>query len=155
MCREKQPTVPESLADYITAAYVEMRREAWASKDATYTSARTLLAILRLSTALARLRMVDIVEKEDVNEAIRLMEMSKDSLLGDKGQTARTQRPADVIFAIVRELVSGGRSIRFSEAEQRCVSRGFTPAQFQAALDEYEELNVWQVNASRTRITFV
>ena len=51
-CREKQPTVPESLADYITAAYVEMRREAWASKDATYTSARTLLAILRLSTAL-------------------------------------------------------------------------------------------------------
>lgn len=52
MCREKQPAVPESLADYITAAYVEMRREAWASKDATYTSARTLLAILRLSTAL-------------------------------------------------------------------------------------------------------
>lgn len=52
MCQEKQPTVPESLADYITAAYVEMRREAWASKDATYTSARTLLAILRLSTAL-------------------------------------------------------------------------------------------------------
>ncbi|XP_007954015.2 DNA replication licensing factor MCM7 [Orycteropus afer afer] len=155
MCREKQPTVPESLADYITAAYVEMRREAWASKDATYTSARTLLAILRLSTALARLRMVDIVEKEDVNEAIRLMEMSKDSLLGDKGQTARTQRPADVIFATVRELVSGERSVRFSEAEQRCISRGFTPAQFQAALDEYEELNVWQVNTARTRITFV
>ncbi|XP_077614785.1 DNA replication licensing factor MCM7 isoform X2 [Crocuta crocuta] len=155
MCREKQPTVPESLADYITAAYVEMRREAWASKDATYTSARTLLAILRLSTALARLRMVDVVEKEDVNEAIRLMEMSKDSLLGDKGQTARTQRPADVIFATVRELVSEGRSVRFSEAEQRCISRGFTPAQFQAALDEYEELNVWQVNTARTRITFV
>ncbi|XP_054570869.1 DNA replication licensing factor MCM7 isoform X2 [Eptesicus fuscus] len=155
MCREKQPTVPESLADYITAAYVEMRREAWASKDATYTSARTLLAILRLSTALARLRMVDTVEKEDVNEAIRLMEMSKDSLLSDKGQTARTQRPADVIFATVRELVSEGRSVRFSEAEQRCISRGFTPAQFQAALDEYEELNVWQVNTARTRITFV
>lgn len=52
MCQERQPTVPESLADYITAAYVEMRREARASKDATYTSARTLLAILRLSTAL-------------------------------------------------------------------------------------------------------
>ncbi|XP_003422550.2 DNA replication licensing factor MCM7 isoform X2 [Loxodonta africana] len=155
MCREKQPTVPESLADYITAAYVEMRREAWASKDATYTSARTLLAILRLSTALARLRMVDTVEKEDVNEAIRLMEMSKDSLLGDKGQTTRTQRPTDVIFATIRELASDGRSIRFSEAEQRCISRGFTPAQFQAALDEYEELNVWQVNTARTRITFV
>lgn len=67
----------------------------------------------------------------------------------------RTQRPADVIFATVRELVSEGRSVRFSEAEQRCISRGFTPAQFQAALDEYEELNVWQVNTAQTRITFV
>ncbi|KAK1202505.1 MCM7 factor, partial [Pygoscelis papua] len=89
MCKRKQPVVPEALADYITAAYVEMRKEAWASKDTTYTSARTLLGILRLATALARLRLVDVVEKEDVNEAMRLMEMSKDSLLGDKGQQSR------------------------------------------------------------------
>ncbi|XP_038624223.1 DNA replication licensing factor MCM7 [Tachyglossus aculeatus] len=154
-CREKQPAVPEALADYITAAYVEMRRESWAGNDAAYTSARTLLAILRLATALARLRLVDAVEKEDVNEAMRLMEMSKDSLLGDKGQAARPQRPSDVIFATVRELAAGGGGVRLAEAEQRCVSRGFTPAQFQAALDEYEELNVWQVNAARTRLTFV
>lgn len=44
--------VPEDLADYITAAYVEMRKEARVSKDTTFTSARTLLSILRLSTAL-------------------------------------------------------------------------------------------------------
>ncbi|XP_026518362.1 DNA replication licensing factor MCM7, partial [Terrapene carolina triunguis] len=157
MCKRKQPAVPEALADYITAAYVEMRKEAWASKDTTFTSARTLLGILRLASALARLRLVDVVEKEDVNEAMRLMEMSKDSLLGDKGQQTRTQRAADVIFAAVRELAGGvgGRAVRYAEAEQRCVSKGFTPAQFQAALDEYEELNVWQVNQARTRITFV
>ena len=41
------------------------------------------------TSTLGHLQMVDTVEKEDVNEAIRLMEMSKDSLLGDKGQTAR------------------------------------------------------------------
>lgn len=157
MCKRKQPAVPEALADYITAAYVEMRKEAWASKDTTYTSARTLLGILRLASALARLRLVDVVEKEDVNEAMRLMEMSKDSLLGDRGQQARTQRPADLIFAAVRELAGGaGRhAVPYAEAEQRCISRGFTPAQFQAALDEYEELNVWQVNQARTRITFI
>ncbi|KYO48406.1 DNA replication licensing factor MCM7 [Alligator mississippiensis] len=155
MCKRRQPAVPEALADYITAAYVEMRKEAWASPDATFTSARTLLAILRLATALARLRLVDVVEKEDVNEAMRLMEMSKDSLLGDRGQQAKPQRPADAIFATVRELAGAGRTVRYAEAETRCVSRGFTPAQFQAALDEYEELNVWQVNAARTRITFI
>ncbi|XP_035267725.1 DNA replication licensing factor MCM7 [Anguilla rostrata] len=163
LCQRRQPVVPESLADYITAAYVEMRKEARVSKDTTFTSARTLLSILRLSTALARLRLVDVVEKEDVNEAMRLMEMSKDSLQTDKSNATRAQRPADVIFSLLRELAGeGGKGrggvggvVRMAEAEQRCVSRGFTPAQFQAALDEYEELNVWQVNQARTRITFV
>ncbi|KAJ6655577.1 hypothetical protein lerEdw1_005048 [Lerista edwardsae] len=186
-CKRKQPAVPEALADYITAAYVEMRKEAWASKDTTYTSARTLLGILRLATALvsdlfgsegawekgaapapppshsslpwlqARLRRVDVVEKEDINEAMRLMEMSKDSLVADKGQPNRAQRPSDLIFAAVRELVpaGGSGSIRLAEAEQRCLSKGFTRTQFEAALGEYEELNVWQVNQRRTCLTFV
>ncbi|TMS17551.1 DNA replication licensing factor mcm7-B [Larimichthys crocea] len=143
VCKKRQPVVPESLADYITAAYVEMRKEARVSKDTTFTSARTLLSILRLSTALARLRMMESVEKEDVNEAMRLMEMSKDSLQADKSSTTRTQRPSDVIFSLVRELstegVAGrggaGGVVRMAEAEQRCVSRGFTPAQFQEALE--------------------
>uniref|UniRef100_A0A672GD35 DNA replication licensing factor MCM7 n=1 Tax=Salarias fasciatus TaxID=181472 RepID=A0A672GD35_SALFA len=163
MCKKRQPVVPESLADYITAAYVEMRKEARVSKDTTFTSARTLLSILRLATALARLRLMDTVEKEDVNEAMRLMEMSKDSLQADKSSNTRTQRPADVIFSLVRELATegvagrggAGGTVRMAEAEQRCVSRGFTPAQFQEALEEYEELNVWQVNQARSRITFV
>lgn len=73
------------------------------------------------------------------------------------GFSLRAQRPADVIFSLLRELAGEGsaRSVRLTEAEQRCVSRGFTPAQFQAALDEYEELNVWQVNQARSRVTFV
>lgn len=159
-CKNKQPVVPEALSDYITAAYVEMRKESRVSKDTTFTSPRTLLSILRLSTALARLRLVEAVEREDVNEAMRLMEMSKDSLQADKSANTRTQRPADVIFSLVRELsgeAAGGKRgmVKLAEAEQRCVSRGFTPAQFQTALDEYEELNVWQVNQARTRITFV
>lgn len=76
---------------------------------------------------------------------------------------SRAQRPADVIFSLVRELATegvvgkggAGGLVRMAEAEQRCVSRGFTPAQFQEALEEYEELNVWQINQARTRITFV
>lgn len=76
---------------------------------------------------------------------------------------SRAHRPADVIFSLLRELATegvkgrggAGGLVRMAEAEQRCVSRGFTPAQFQEALEEYEELNVWQVNQARTRITFV
>ncbi|TRY54049.1 hypothetical protein DNTS_034760 [Danionella cerebrum] len=274
-CARRNPVIPEALSDYITAAYVEMRKEARSNTaTSTFTSARTLLSILRLSTALvvfdrllqgqrftthtsasntshsatlpcappgavlaaygkalpasqcspvdgscpqlkngytggschpppaarrfgsrhcsvrcfhwpstdprsflrrwvydavlyvslqARLRMVDVVEKEDVNEAMRLMEMSKDSLQPEQNQSSRSQRPSDLIFSLLRELASESsvqksgsmRSVRVNDAEQRCVSRGFTPAQFQEALEEYEELNVWQVNQARTRITFV
>lgn len=35
----------------------------------------------------ARLRLADVVEKEDVNEAMRLMEMSKASLVDNEGAT--------------------------------------------------------------------
>ena len=54
-CKKKQPVVPEGLTDYIVGVYVEMRRDARNNKggiNQTYTSARTLLAMLRLSTAL-------------------------------------------------------------------------------------------------------
>ena len=44
---------------------------------------------------------------------------------------------------------------RFQEAQQRCMTKGFTPDQFEACMSEYEELNVWQINSNRTRITFV
>lgn len=37
-----------------------------------------------------RLHMVEVVEKEDVNEAMRLMEMSKDSLQADKSSSTRS-----------------------------------------------------------------
>lgn len=55
LCKKKDPVIPESLTDYITGAYIEMRKEARTRKDSTFTSARTLLAILRLSTALVGL----------------------------------------------------------------------------------------------------
>lgn len=80
LCKRKEPTISAELSDYIVGAYVELRREARNNKDMTFTSARNLLGILRLSTALARLRLSDIVDKDDVSEALRLLEMSKDSL---------------------------------------------------------------------------
>ncbi|XP_022791176.1 DNA replication licensing factor mcm7-A-like isoform X1 [Stylophora pistillata] len=52
VCKEKQPLIPEALTDYIVSANVEMRKEARTNRDTTFTSARTLLAVLRLATAL-------------------------------------------------------------------------------------------------------
>merc|ERR1712045_796731 len=99
LCKKQNPIVPEDLTEYIVGAYCEMRKAARNNKDMTFTSARTLLAILRLSTALARLRTQNTVEKEDVNEAMRLMEMSKDSLaLGIVDRPGKTKSVIDRIY---------------------------------------------------------
>lgn len=50
---------------------------------------KSLPSVVVASFFQARLRMLEIVEKEDVNEAMRLMEMSKDSLQADKSSTTR------------------------------------------------------------------
>ncbi|XP_051631984.1 DNA replication licensing factor MCM7 isoform X2 [Manacus candei] len=156
MCKRREPRVPEALGDFITAAYVEMRREAWSSRDGLYTSARTLLAILRLATALARLRLGDVVEKEDVSEAMRLLEAARESLQGDRERDSRPQRPSEAIFGVLRELGGpGARGVSLPQALTLLSSRGFTPAQVGQALEEYEALNIIQVNPARTRVTFV
>lgn len=157
LCQKKQPLIPQNLSDYITGAYVEMRKEARNNKDMTFTSARTLLGILRLSTALARLRLVNVVEKEDVNEAMRLMEMSKDSLNGQPEQQGRPQTVTDQVYSLIRDMVpdSGTQSLKMADVMERCTSRGFKPDQVFETIEEYESLNVLHMNTAKTRITFI
>ncbi|XP_064639255.1 DNA replication licensing factor mcm7-B-like [Lineus longissimus] len=157
LCKSKMPIIPENLTDYITGAYVEMRKEARNNKDMTFTSARTLLAILRLSTALARLRLSDSVEKEDVNEAMRLMEMSKDSLNTSQEHATRVQSTTDQIYNAIREMVSekGSKTFKMTDLIERCISKGFKPPQIEECVEEYEELNVWQVNNAQTKLTVI
>ncbi|KAK8391499.1 hypothetical protein O3P69_017220 [Scylla paramamosain] len=155
LCKKKMPTIPENLTDYIVSAYVEMRKEARNNKDTTFTSARTLLGVLRLATALARLRLVDVVDKEDVNEAMRLMEMSKDSLTHNNEKIGRAQTVTDKIFTLIREIAGETRTIKLADILEQCTSKGYKPDQVNECIEEYEELNVWYVNQARTKLTFV
>ncbi|KPI93535.1 PREDICTED: DNA replication licensing factor Mcm7 [Papilio xuthus] len=155
LTKRKQPVVPRALADYLVSSYVELRREARNARDVTFTSARNLLAILRLSTALARLRLSDVVEKEDVSEAIRLVEMSKQSLQHVEENVQRGISATDRIFAVVRDLAGSSNTVKIADVIERCVDKGFKPDQVDACIEEYENLNVWQVNQVRTKITFM
>jgi len=157
-CKKQNPMVPEELTDYIVGAYCEMRKAARNTMDGTFTSARTLLAILRLATALARLRTVNTVEKEDVNEAMRLMEMSKDSLaLGIEDRPGKSKSAIDRIYDVIREMIpaSGKNTLKMSEIKERCTSKGFKPDKIEECITEYERLNIFHVNDTRTKITFV
>lgn len=157
LCKRKTPTIPRDLTDYIVNAYVELRRDARNSRDMTFTSARNLLGILRLSTALARLRLANNVEKSDVAEALRLLEMSKDSLnqTHDTNTRSNVHNTSDRIFAVIRELAGNQKTVKISDVMDRCTTKGYKPDQVDICIEEYEELNVWQVNQTRTKITFI
>ena len=46
-------------------------------------------------------------------------------------------------------------TIKMADARNRAIARGFTNDQFEEAVEEYEELDVFTVNAARTRLTVV
>ena len=130
MARQKRPTVPPQVSSYIVDSYVRLRKH---SKDQekenkayTYTSARTLLGVLRLSQAHARLRFSDVVEHADVDEALRLMEVSKESLKDDDDRNHEMDRTdASRIFTIIKDMATAARgSERTRQRTQRRLGRG-------------------------------
>ncbi len=166
--RRHQPVVPPDVAPYIVEAYVSLRSQDTGKHtkngDQTVMTARQLLSILRLSQALARLRFSDYVAREDVDEAIRLTHMSKSSLTdhyqgpgGDQGSSKRKWGGEDVtsrIFNIIRDYSSSSRSsrIELKLVEAMVLRKGFTEQQLKQCLEEYQSLDIIQVNTTGTHL---
>lgn len=152
LCKLINPTIPMDLTDYIVNSYVELRREARNNCHMTFTSARNLLGIIRLATALARLRLANTVEQSDVTEALRLFEMSKDSLNQQSPNPVRNT--SDTIFASILELAGHSKTVKMADIVDRCATKGYNPDQIDQCIEEYEKLEVWKINQSQTNITF-
>jgi len=151
--RTFRPNVPKSVSDYMVGAYVRMRqqgkRDEGGKKQFTHTSPRTLLGVLRLSQALARLRFAEQVINEDVDEALRLMEVSKASLYTDN-RNQRDQTVSSRIYDLVRGMrESGAAAVGHGRGEldlrrvrDLVLGKGFTLENFQRTVDEYALLDV-------------
>lgn len=165
--RKHHPVMPPEVAPYVVEAYVSLRMQdapgSRGKKDAndqTVMTARQLLSILRLSQALARLRFSDYVAREDVDEAIRLTHMSKSSLMDDEDNNKKAKRGEDVmsrIFHIIRDYsaVSGNKEVELKLCEAMVLRKGFTVQQLKSCLEEYEALDVIQINRTRTHVHFI
>lgn len=169
--RRHDPVVPPEVAPYIVEAYVSLRMQDRPGKnikmsggsktgDQTAMTARQLLSILRLGQALARLRFSDFVAREDVDEAIRLTHMSKATLseeTGDDGKSVRREDVMSRIFNIIRDYsaTSNTTTVELKLVEAMVIRKGFTVQQMQSCLEEYEALEVIQVNQNRTQIHFI
>ncbi|KAF8682750.1 MCM family [Rhizoctonia solani] len=186
--RLRRPIVPPGVSDYIVQSYVRLRKEhkeqEEENKSHSYTSARTLLAVLRLSQALARLRFNDTVETEDVDEALRLMEASKESLEerteeGGEGDRTVVSR----IFRLMKGMASVSRprtrrmgrgpggekdmdmdeedgegemmQVSMVDLRSRVLAKGFTETQLMDTIQQYESINIITRSANGQFVRFV
>ncbi|TIB99909.1 MCM-domain-containing protein [Wallemia mellicola] len=170
LARQKRPTVPQSVAEYLTGTYVQMRK-AQKEDDSgfTYTSARTLLGVLRLSQALSRLRFADVVEAADVDEALRLLDVSKASLYESKdgNRADNDMTSTSKIWRIMRDLRrinAAGKGdadedelleLNLRDVRDRVLAKGFTEDSLMDTINEYERLDIIQRVAGGTKIRFV
>ncbi|KAL8778036.1 MAG: hypothetical protein Q9194_002224 [Teloschistes cf. exilis] len=165
--RSWRPVVPKEVSEYMVGSYVRMRqlqkRDEGGKKHFTHTSPRTLLGIVRLSQALARLRFSAEVATDDVDEALRLVEVSKASLQGSHGGKS-DQSPSSKIYHLIRAMKDSGAAaigegsrgeLSIKKVRERIIAKGFTSDQFSQALDEYALLDVWQTAAQGTRLVFI
>ena len=152
--RSWRPVISKDVQDYMTGAYVRMRqhqkREEGGKKQFSHTTPRTLLGILRLSQALARLRFSNQVVSDDVDEALRLIEVSKASLYND-GRGKGDQSPSSKIYNLIRAMRQSGAAavgdgsrgeLSVKKVRERVIAKGFTEDQFSQAVDEYALLDV-------------
>lgn len=159
--RQKRPTVPREVSDYIVGAYVNLRqiqkREEGSKRQFSHTTPRTLLAVLRMAQALARLRFAEAVEIGDVDEALRLIAVSKSSLYDDDARDLDSTSSSK-IYKLIRDLANGDGenfigdwSIRV--VRDRVLAKGFTEDQLAECLSIYENLGIWM--STGTRLQFV
>ena len=49
----------------------------------------------------------------------------------------------------------GSTGVKMTDIMERCAARGFKATDIERVVNEYEEMNVWQVNQKRDRVTFL
>ncbi|XP_031486970.1 DNA replication licensing factor MCM7 [Nymphaea colorata] len=155
--RKENPSVPDDLTEYMASVYASMRQdEAKTSTPHSYTTVRTLLSILRLAMALARLRPSKFVAQSDVDEALRLMRMSKFSLYSDERRRSGLDAISD-IYSIIRDEAArmNAMDVRYAHALNWISRKGYSEAQLKECLEEYASLNVWQIHPRTFDVRFI
>lgn len=172
------PTIPTSLVEYVVGAYVGLRLNDLNQKDTTYTTPRTLLAVLRLSQALARVRFSSVVAQGDIDEAMRLMDVSRASVdvhLDERASRARAENePITRILALIRDMAhavepdfvptgsstsdhrkslsSASHSVPMDAIREQVRANGFTDEQLQQCLVAFDQCNIWTISQDGTRL---
>jgi len=159
--RSFEPVLDDALRNDMADAYVAMRdeekREGIQEKK-SYTTPRTLLALMRLSQAHARARFSHRVEREDFDEAMRLMKASKESI-ELSAPAKRGQNPLDVVYEILadlsrRDTVKDGW-IDLTHVISMAGHKALTKEMVMEAIQSWQSLSVVLMNPEKTMVQFM
>ena len=156
--RTFEPTVPKDLTQHLASSYVNLRQtERDLGSDAhSYTTARTLLSVLRMSQALARLGFSTHVTRHHVDKALELHQMSKISLVEEMNTREKSHNKAGGegakvstrIYQRIRDLARDGpqaglRAVPLDELYAAVQQAGLgTDQQVDEAIEQYVFLDV-------------
>ncbi|ODV82318.1 DNA helicase and DNA replication licensing factor [Suhomyces tanzawaensis NRRL Y-17324] len=162
--RTFRPNVPKNVGDHVVQEYINMRKESQRNegsvKKFSHITPRTLLGILRMAQASARLRFDDTVTFADVDEALRLIKVSKSSLHANEDGVREDESPASKIYRIVSDMArgdgsTGPRILTMQEIKDRILGQSYVIQQLEDTITEYELLGVWQRIEEGERLMFV
>eukprot|EP00796_Vickermania_ingenoplastis_P002110 gene2111-1287_t len=146
--RKLDPTINPAAGKAISDIYCEMRAQS--ARHSNVVTARSLLSLIRLSQACARLRFSDRVLEVDVREAGRLLDCSKASLqdraVSDNRNFVTTSDAS--IFSIIKDIARRRRSVELSEVRPALMVKGIAETQLQRCLRTYSEVGVWNVTGT-------
>ena len=166
--KSRRPTIPPDLHNFIVQKYVEKRKIEIEQKNKQgyqYITPRSLLAVIRLSQALAKLRFNDKVKQEDVDEALRLIEISqssinkkenKEGLVNFDGVVKKTDAKSQ-IYNIVSDLCKHdkNKTVKMEVIKKKIRARNFTDKQLENMLQEYVNLSILYVDENHTEVTLL
>mmetsp|Transcript_43912 Transcript_43912/g.136673 ORF Transcript_43912/g.136673 Transcript_43912/m.136673 type:complete len:805 (-) Transcript_43912:63-2477(-) len=161
--RTFEPMITDALQKDIVDAYVSMRDDEKRGEMDTrksYTTPRTLLAILRLSQAHARARFSARVERQDFEEAMRLMKASKESV-ELSAPAKKGTNPLDLVYDIISDLArretvqSNDGWVELAHIVSMAGHRALTKDMVEEAIENWESLSVLCWNPEKTKVKFL
>lgn len=162
--RTLEPLIDDSIQKDIVNAYVSIRDEEQKGEldnRKSYTTPRTLLAILRLSQAHARARFSERVEQLDFDEAMRLMKASKESV-ELSAPAKKNMNPLDLVYDIIADLSrremadnQGDGWVDMAHVVSMAGHKALTSEGVQEAIENWEGLSVLIRNKEKTLVKFL
>eukprot|EP00913_Durusdinium_trenchii_P034081 g31900.t1 len=158
--RSYEPVLDDALRNDIADAYVAMRddeKRDGIQEKKSYTTPRTLLAIMRLSQAHARARFSNRVERQDFDEAMRLMKASK-----DERRTRRTRRAGAGMRREKRILADLSRRdsvkdgwVDVTHVVSMAGHKALTKELVMEGIESWQSLGVVTMNPEKTMVQFL